>query len=70
VGFATETFYLVALGVVVLGPKRLHVLMGHVVRAKARFEETTQALKSQLTEELDGKHSERRKSSAELGQDN
>ena len=68
-GFGTEIFFFVALGVIVLGPKRLQAMIGHVARAKARFEETTQALKSQLAEEIDDKHSERPKSSPELGED-
>ena len=55
-GLGTEIFFFVALGVVVLGPKRLRAMIGHVGRAKARFEETTQALKSQLAEEVDDKH--------------
>ena len=57
-GFGTEIFFFVALGVIVLGPKRLHTVIGHVVRAKARFEETIEAFKSQLAEELDGEHPE------------
>jgi Sec-independent protein translocase protein TatA len=65
-GFGTEIFFFVALGVLVLGPKRLHTMIGHVTRAKARFEETTQALKSQLSEELDDKLADRPKSSSEL----
>jgi Sec-independent protein translocase protein TatA len=70
VGFGTEIFFFVALGVIVLGPKRLQVMIGHVARAKARFEETTQALKIQLAEEFDDKHSARPKPSAELGEGN
>lgn len=62
-GFGTEILFFVALGYVVLGPKRLQTMIGHVTRAKARFEEVTQAVKSQLVEELDGEQSERTKSS-------
>jgi Sec-independent protein translocase protein TatA len=62
-GFGTEIFFFVALGVLVLGPKRLQTVIGHVMRAKARFEEMSQALKSQLTEELDSEQPERPKSS-------
>jgi Sec-independent protein translocase protein TatA len=69
VGFGAEIFFFMALGVIVLGPKRLQALIGHVARAKVRFEETTHALKSQLAEELDDKHSERPKSSPELSED-
>jgi Sec-independent protein translocase protein TatA len=69
VGFGTEIFFFMALGVIVLGPRRLQALIGHVARAKARFEETTQALESQLAKEVDEKHSERPKSSSELSED-
>jgi Sec-independent protein translocase protein TatA len=69
-GFGTDLLFFAALGVVVLGPKRLHTMLGHVARAKARFEETTQALKSQLAEELDDIDTERPKSSPELGEGN
>ena len=62
-GFGTEIFFFAGLGVLVLGPKRLHAMIGHVMRAKAQFEETTQAFKSQLVEELGIKHPERPKSS-------
>jgi len=56
--FGTEIFFFMALGVLVLGPKRLQAFIGHVIRAKHRFEEVTQAFKSQLAEELDGEHPE------------
>ena len=67
-GFGTEIFFFVGLGVIVLGPKRLQEMIGHVARAKARLEEITQALKSQLAEELDNKHPAGPKSSTELGE--
>jgi Sec-independent protein translocase protein TatA len=54
-GFGTEIFF-VGLGVLVLGPKGLHAMIGQVTRARARFEEITQAFKSQLIEEVDGEH--------------
>ena len=57
-GFGTEIFFFLALGGLVLGPKRLHTVIGHATRAKHRFEEITQAVKSQLAEELDGERSE------------
>lgn len=65
-GFGTELIFFSVLGGLILGPKRFHTVLGHVARAKARFEETTLALKYQLAEELDDKHSERPKSSPEL----
>ena len=62
-GFGTEIFFFVALGVLVLGPKRLHTVIGHVTRARARFEEIAKAFKSRLAEELDTEHPGRPKSS-------
>ena len=62
-GFGTEILFFVALGGLALGPKRLHTMIGHITRARARFEEITQAVKSQLDEEFDGERPERPKSS-------
>ena len=69
-GFGTEILFIVALGVIVLGPKRLHTMIGHVARTKARFEETTEAFKSQLAEELDDKHLGKAKSPSEVSEEN
>jgi Sec-independent protein translocase protein TatA len=63
-GFGTEVFFFVALGVLVLGPKRLHTVIGHVTRAKGRLEEITEAFKSEFAEERDGEHPKRSKPSA------
>jgi Sec-independent protein translocase protein TatA len=41
------------LGLLVLGPKQLHALLGHVARAKAQFEEASRSFKSQLAAELE-----------------
>jgi Sec-independent protein translocase protein TatA len=41
------------LGLLVLGPKRLHTILAHVARAKAKFEEASRGFKSQLAAELD-----------------
>jgi Sec-independent protein translocase protein TatA len=57
--FGTEIIFFVVLGLLVLGPKRLHTVIGHLVRAKVRFEEVTRAFKSQLVKELDSEDSER-----------
>jgi Sec-independent protein translocase protein TatA len=53
VGVGTEILFMITLGLVVLGPKRLHSMMGHVARAKAELESATRSLKSQLGAELD-----------------
>jgi Sec-independent protein translocase protein TatA len=53
VGFGTEILFMLMLGLVVLGPKRLHAMLGHVARAKVELENATRGLKSQLAAELD-----------------
>jgi Sec-independent protein translocase protein TatA len=53
VGFGTEILFILMLGLLVLGPKQLHTLLGHVTRAKAQFEEASRGFKSQLATELD-----------------
>ena len=45
--------FVLMLGLLILGPKQLHTLLGHVARAKAQFEEASRGFKSQLAEELD-----------------
>jgi Sec-independent protein translocase protein TatA len=59
VGLGTEILFILALGLLILGPRRLHTLVGHVARAKAQFEEASRGLKSQLEAELDAKHQDR-----------
>jgi Sec-independent protein translocase protein TatA len=46
------------LGLLVLGPRQLHTLLGHAARAKAQFEEASRGLKAQLAAELDAAHQE------------
>jgi Sec-independent protein translocase protein TatA len=58
VGFGTEILFILLLGLLVLGPKQLHTLLGHVARAKARFEEASRGFQSQLAAELDAAHHE------------
>jgi Sec-independent protein translocase protein TatA len=53
VGFGTEVLFIIALGLVVLGPKRLHAMLGHVARAKAELESAARGMKSQLAAELE-----------------
>jgi Sec-independent protein translocase protein TatA len=59
VGLGTEILFILALGLLILGPRRLHTLVGHVARAKAQFEEASRGLKSQLEAELDATHQDR-----------
>jgi hypothetical protein len=53
VGFGIEILFVLILGLLVLGPKRLHTMLAHVARAKAEFENAARGLKSQLAAELD-----------------
>jgi Sec-independent protein translocase protein TatA len=53
VAFGTEILFMLMLGLVVLGPKRLQAVLGHVVRAKAELENATRGIKSQLAIQLD-----------------
>lgn len=53
-----EILIILMLGSLLLGPKQLHVLLGHVARAKAQFQEASRGIKSQLAAELDARHRE------------
>jgi Sec-independent protein translocase protein TatA len=53
VGSGTEILFIIMLGLVVLGPKRLHAMLGHVARARAELENARRGIKSQLAAELD-----------------
>jgi Sec-independent protein translocase protein TatA len=59
VGFGTEILFILVLGWLVLGPKQLHALLGHVARAKAQFKEASRGFRSQLAAELDATHQEK-----------
>jgi Sec-independent protein translocase protein TatA len=56
VGLGTEIMFVLMLGLLVLGPKQLHTLLGCVARAKAQFEEARRTFKSQLASEFDATH--------------
>jgi Sec-independent protein translocase protein TatA len=53
VGLGAEILFLLLLGLLVLGPKRLHTVLADAAQAKARFEEASRGFKSQLTAELE-----------------
>ncbi len=55
-GLGSEILFILVLGLLVLGPKHLHTLLGHVARAKAQFEQASRGFKSQLEAELDATH--------------
>jgi Sec-independent protein translocase protein TatA len=65
VGFGVEILFVIMLGLLVLGPKQLHALLGLVARVKAQFEEASRDFESQLTTELDGTHQERETDSSQ-----
>jgi Sec-independent protein translocase protein TatA len=58
VGLGTEILFVLMLGLLVLGPKQLYTMLGHVARAKAQFEQASRGFKSQLAAELDAAHQE------------
>jgi len=51
-GFGTELPLLLGRGFVVLGPKRMHAMLGHIARVKADFDKASGGIKSQLATEL------------------
>jgi len=53
-GLGTGLPLFVALGFLVLGPKRMHAMLGQLARTKAEFDKASRGLKSQLTAELSG----------------
>ncbi len=55
-GFGTEMLLFCALGFVVLGPKRMNMLLQHIARAKAELDKTRREIKSQLTTELEAEN--------------
>ena len=55
-GLGTEILFMLVLGLLLLGPKRLPTILGHVARAKAQFEGATRSFRSQLQAELEGQH--------------
>ena len=64
-GFGTEILFMIAVGVLVLGPKRLHAVLGNVARAKAQFEKVSRNLKSQLEAELEARHGDNKTDSSQ-----
>jgi Sec-independent protein translocase protein TatA len=53
-GLGTELPLLLALGFVVLGPKRMQAMLGHVARAKAELHKASRGIKSQFPGEING----------------
>jgi Sec-independent protein translocase protein TatA len=53
VGFGMEMLFVLMLGLLILGPKRLHTILVHVSQLKAELQNAARGLKSQLAAELD-----------------
>ena len=51
-GLSTEILFILVLGLLILGPKQLHSLLGHVARVKAQVKEVSRDFQSQLAAEL------------------
>ena len=51
--FGTEILFMLVLGTLLLGPKRLRTMLGHVARARAQLQTASRSFKSQLEVELD-----------------
>jgi Sec-independent protein translocase protein TatA len=50
--------WMIVLGALLLGPKRLHAVLGHVGRAKAQLEKASRNVKSHLEAELEARHND------------
>ena len=55
-GFGTEILFILVLGFLLLGPKRLPTILGQLARAKDQFEKASRGLRSQLEAELEVEH--------------
>lgn len=72
-GFGAEILFILLVGLLVLGPRRLHTVLADAARAKARFEAASRGFKSQLEVELEagpqgpGTHEKSRFLAAENG---
>ena len=51
-GFGTEILFVLVLGFLLLGPKRLPTILRHAARAKAQLERATHSFKSELEAQL------------------
>ncbi len=51
-GFGMEMLFVLMLGLLILGPKRLHTILVHVSQAKVELQNATRGLRSQLAAEL------------------
>ena len=64
-GLGTEILFTIALGGLLLGPKRMHAVLGNVARAKAQLEKASRNLKSQLEAELEARNDDNKPDSSQ-----
>jgi Sec-independent protein translocase protein TatA len=55
VTLGAELLFMVVLGPLLLGPKRLHTIQGHLARAKASFDVASRSFSSQITADSEAK---------------
>ena len=69
-GLGSEVLFIFVLGVLLLGPKRLPAILGHVARARAQLRNAAHNFKSQLDAELETQsHNPRVNSRADAGEE-
>jgi Sec-independent protein translocase protein TatA len=51
-GLGAEVLFILVLALLILGPKRLHTLLGHVARLRVPSEKASRGFKSQLAAEF------------------
>jgi len=59
-GLGTGLPLLLTLGFVVLGPKRMQAILGHIAKAKAELTKSSRTLQSRVAAELEGEAGERK----------
>ena len=63
-GFGTDLLFIVMLGFLFVGPKRLPTILGQIARAKAKLESAARTLESELGAGLEYQRREEHVSSA------
>lgn len=52
-GFGTELLFVFVLGFLILGPKKLPAIIGHIARVKAQLRKATHSFTAELDESLE-----------------
>ena len=64
--FGADVIFAAGLGFVLLGPKRMHTLLGHVARVKAHVDTVRRDLATQLDSAVDASASDPRAHQSEI----